>query len=272
MSAELKALDLIRRHGDVIERHLFEESDFANYFSIYPEVWARFVLPNRLGGSVEFANAAWAKFCEHHYSCIVRCQSVREAYDTACHLTSQSFQEWDAQTLLDLHDALFGFFAFAAAAIENLAKCFQSAPGLAQQTQPDRGDEREIGSANWFLVRRNSLVHEMIVPVGIHDGVPRLCETVFQKHVGWHKADLRSTTTVGDLIEQSWAHFIRLIQRWESQLLDALEVRHPKYSRLPNLEEITPEVSIPGGAGSGAPYLQLPPSGVSGNPDSSPYS
>ncbi|MFO0861220.1 MAG: hypothetical protein U0570_11740 [Phycisphaerales bacterium] len=62
MSGSEQALKLILEGGDPLEQYIFANTAFANAFSVYPDVWGRFVLPNRADSDGVFANEAWAAF------------------------------------------------------------------------------------------------------------------------------------------------------------------------------------------------------------------
>lgn len=156
-----------------------------------------------------------------------------EAHDTIVHLTEMDFTHWDARTVLDAHDSLLGFFVFAVSALKNLAKCFESFPGSGTQSQPDRGSENTPGSERWFQRRRDSLVHEMLIPIAISNGPPIINPQVFQKNVGWHDVDPHGTTSVRSLVEDAWLQFIALVRRWESSLLSQLQTSHAECAQLP---------------------------------------
>ena len=56
----------ITTYGDVLERHMFHDTTFADSFSLYPRIWSDYVLPNREPLRPSMIAAQWLPFAQHH--------------------------------------------------------------------------------------------------------------------------------------------------------------------------------------------------------------
>src|SRR5678815_1858116 len=116
------AIDAIRAKGDMLERRMFADDNFAQSFSMYAEIWMGFVLPNRDPQNPGFAVDEWQAFGETHYSAIVRCWNMRQSLHRIQQLC-EDFLHNDADKagiILDLQRELLSFFGSAGAFKDNL--------------------------------------------------------------------------------------------------------------------------------------------------------
>lgn len=217
------AIDEIKRSGDAVEQLLFSDDQFAADFSVYAEIWARFVKPNRRTGSVTSAVDEWSLFAENHYSAIVRCWGVRQAKGRAEDFCLQLIQHQRADMLIETHHSLALYFMLAGGAIENLERCFGMKTWKA--TPPDRGSVAEPGTLGWFYERRTKAIHKIVVPLGVAGGLPVFDDALWGTASSWHKDATGKSTPVSSLLEDSWPKFVQSMNAWWSQLLTRMKAQ-----------------------------------------------
>jgi hypothetical protein len=119
----------ILKYGDLLERHMYADNDFASAFSLYPVIWAAHILPRRSKGTLCLESKDWQRFAEFHYTAIVRCWNALQTVRRIVSSAEKRQDETDAaRAQMNWHDGLACFLWFSGSAKENLQRAFASDP------------------------------------------------------------------------------------------------------------------------------------------------
>lgn len=208
-------LDLIRKHGDAVERHIFADDDFANSLSSYPIVWNRYVFGAREAGSLT-VSGDWRLFAQHHYASIVRCWSMYEARTKSVGV-ARTF-DGEAHTVLELQGGLLAFYGSMGSALDNLEKCFTNAPAHGGR----QWDTKSIGDLRALFDRRNAEVHDGIRPIFGFEGMPVVDKSLYgDRYVPWEEGS-QNLEELEVWIESEWNVFVQSARAVWSDLLTHL--------------------------------------------------
>jgi hypothetical protein len=231
MAIESSPIELLKQFGDLLERHMFAEANFAGEFSVYPEVWSRYILPNRETKQPTITTGSWRRLAEHNYTAIVRCWNTRTALQRITDLCTKMAAEGAAALLLlELHEAIVTFFASAGAAIDNLRRSFEAEPACcsARGDAALRGEGEDMGSLRWIYERRTQSVHKILVPCYELEGVPSLDVSLFSDtETHWDDAKGIDSWCVASLFEYLWSRFSSQMNGAWAQLFDQLKDKKP---------------------------------------------
>jgi hypothetical protein len=225
MSETPHPLTLIRSHGDLLERHVFSVDAFANEFSVYPHVWARYVLPNRVPGKFTLTNPDWIRFAERHYSAVIRCWNARCALEKIRKICTESVDRNEACDYLELHEFLIAFFCGAGSAIDNLKYAFAAYPikCLGAFEKKMRRPGAAINLA-WIYDRRTQYVHKAIVPCFGAFGLASFDASFFtDTETKWDQTLPLKVESVADLVDLIWSHFVDEMRSCWCELFDLLK-------------------------------------------------
>jgi hypothetical protein len=220
-------LKAIREYGDLLERHMFEDQQFADHFSLYPRVWADYVLPHREPNQPSLITPQWMPLAQHHYSAIVRCWTMHKL---SKRIEATCFEMIDrpseiARILLDLQECLVTFFCSAGGAIDNLRGTYRVQPiGSDADFQKLYEDKEQRYSLAWVFERRNQTVHKTLLPCFEKDGLPYFDESLFADlGVAWNRAKKRDFKCVAEMIERVWQAFIARTRAVWSRMYELLK-------------------------------------------------
>ncbi len=220
---------IIRDQGDLLERRMFSEGEFAEVFSLYPTVWALYVLPNRSPGHLGLANAEWLRFAERHYSCIVRCWMAHTALREIRSLCQSSLDAPTADHHLQLHRLLFDFFCSLGAAIDNMRFSYAAHPVNSVNDFEKAFSRTDIGtSLKCLYERRTQFIHKAIVPCFDRNGLLSLDSALFDDtETRWDQRRPLKISSVADLCDFYWDGFVTEMRSVWSRLLDILKANRP---------------------------------------------
>lgn len=176
MNDSFGPIDLIREHGDAVEKVAFRDASFAGRFEIYARVWASYILPNRDPAAPHRTLEPWHIFSQAHYTAFVRMCNASQAASritlTCRELgspTSAANQdmEFKVDAILRLHESLLSLFGCYGAVRDNLIRAFASRP-LNKESEGihefARYGEAEF-TPEWVYDRRSQHVHSILVPI-----------------------------------------------------------------------------------------------------------
>lgn len=252
------SVEVIRVHGDSLERHMFADATFSGWFSAYATVWAKHVFSRRQSDG--FVEECWREFAQRNYSAIVRCwnawtiqRQVKVAVADGAHVDRQ----------LELHGLLAGFFAMTRAAQENLHHAFVN---KAEQKTDDFTYVDNLGSGypnlGWVRYHRNDLLHNRTLPMRVSSsGVVEVDRSLLPKNgtsVPWH-AGTGDWFALGALVDDVWGVFpCQMNKLWETLNADL--------NRLHPLREVEGEaarcIDVPAEMQSGVPRKREEGQGV----------
>ncbi len=222
------ALEEIQKHGDILERHMYSHGAFATRFSIYPIIWATYLLPERRRASLALTSDEWQRFAEFHYTAIVRCWNTMRTVNRFSDTSASNISEFDpAKAQLDFHDAFACFFYFVGAAVDNLGQAFASPP-----VRCNTAFESIFGHAvhsgrnlDWFFKRRHQFIHKALVPCVEESELISVDVSFFDEvETEWDKP--RPTTKLEDavgLLDSLWNQFTTEMNAAWSKLLEMLK-------------------------------------------------
>lgn len=224
--------DAIRSHGDLVEKHIFGNEDFASALHLYPVIWNRYVHPNREVGGLRVVEE-WRGFAQHHYAAIVRCWGMFGAKNAI--LEGAASWSGTTESILRLQSELVAYYAFNGSVIDNLNKCFAALD--------DPTDVKNLGRFGTSFDRRNTEVHDGIRPIFDLDGTPVFDVSLYaEQHRLWEDG-LGDLTSLHDWIMSEWSSFIGDASSAWSQLLSCLQRTRPP--RTPKAQP--PDVDLPPG-------------------------
>lgn len=169
-----KAFEVLRRVGDPIEKHIVQSVEHLSpVLYPYAGVWADHVLLRRRKGAPSFVEEEWMPFAGSHYTALIRCYHAWQKYGRILDCCA-TFATGDrsAGVLLDVHDAVAGFWEHIGSAIDNLALCFEDAPCIRiDREQGCKYLQKRYRFLNWAYDRRSQLIHSRLIPKGLDGGV-----------------------------------------------------------------------------------------------------
>jgi hypothetical protein len=229
-------LSVIREQGDFLERHIFQDDEFVEAFKLYPAVWAKCVLPNRINNSVSFANDEWSEFASRHYTALIRCWNARLAKFEINNLCEATINSHDPSIHIKLHGDLFSFFCHCGSAIDNLEWAFASKTINSPNTFANfKIIEKNGRSLKWFYNRRTQWVHHSIVPVNVENGLPKFdISLLTQDETVWDPCKSTNYKSISEEIDILWADFKYLMSCAWSKLLDRVNSDLASKSNQPN--------------------------------------
>ena len=215
------ALDLIRQSGDILEQMMFADDEFAAQFSLYPQVWARCILPNRKEGTIALTSDRWIRFAERHYTTIVRCWNARTAHADICEQCQSLIDSNDAVAYLKLHQALFAFFCLCGSAVDNLEWTFK-VPPVESDDAFQKSKTRHNGHLDlrWFYERRTQFVHKAVVPCFGYAGLAAFDLNMFvDPETRWDSTHPVKIDSIADHVAKLWLQFVEEMKAAWSELL-----------------------------------------------------
>lgn len=214
------SLALIRSDGDLLERHMFADANFAKWFGHYADAWASYVLPHRGNDGLDKRGLDWREFAQRHYTAIVRCWNVWEFQKRLESPPS------DPAGQLRLHADFAGFFAMARAAIENLHKA-QVAIAIRANSYEylDERYGKDFPNIGWLRLPRHALLHNRVLPINsltdpitIDISLLPACSNRTPDDMSWHKGDRNFRSLVG-VIDEAWEAFrLQMNDLWRDLL------------------------------------------------------
>ena len=262
-------LELLKQYGDLLEREMFQDVDFAAHFSAYPSVWAQYILPNRNTKLPTLATKPWMSLAEHNYTAIVRCWNVRSAYQRITGICTQiAARDASGALILELQEVLVAFFSCAGAAIDNLYRAFAVDPvrSTAAGDHALYGKTFGWGSLKWVYERRTQNVHKVLVPCYESGGVPCFDAALFvDAETHWDQAKGVKIESIADFMDRIWKEFAdQMNGAWFNLYGQLQQVEKPPSQEviMGTIKEY--EVTWSSGGPSepgGSPSLNIPPSG-----------
>jgi hypothetical protein len=260
-------LSLLKQYGDLLERTMFKDDQFAGCFSAYPKVWARHILPNRAKEQPTVTTKSWMRLAEHNYTAIVRCWNVKQANLRITEIcTHVAANGPDGDLFLALQEALLAFFCCAGGAIDNLRNAFAVEPVCSPKTGNATLYESATGwgSLKWIYARRTQSVHKVLIPCFLSQGVPHFDASLFiYKETRWDKPAMTDIQSVDDLQTRIWRDFFvpQMNSAWHV-LFDHLRTADSSLPFLPVTVNIVP-YNLEWSSGTpmepdGSPYLSTP--------------
>jgi hypothetical protein len=173
-------LQLIREHGDLLERHIFADAQFASDFNLYPIVWSLYVLQQRSPGKLGLADLNWLRFAERHYSTIIRCWMAASSQNEIDVLCMEAIDNPSPALHLRLHRLLFKFYCSLGAAIDNMRFAFAAHPINAEAAFEAVYSRPDVAAnLRWLYERRTQFIHKAIVPCFNNEGLLSLDAAFF---------------------------------------------------------------------------------------------
>lgn len=225
---DLSPGELAAQYGDVLERVMFGDADFAAIFPVYPEIWCRYVLPYRQMHKGTLTGTKWQEFSEHHYSAIVRCWNARNT----CSLIEESCQKIKqyssvGESILRLHAQLLEFFGSMASALDNMEACFKQI-GDTKAFGSCAGNKQSPWSLCWLFERRTQIIHKILIPIAEYSGIPSMDLSLFMDiDKRWDDENNRPVTEVGEITSRALSEFIRGMARCWATLYDLMKRKCP---------------------------------------------
>jgi hypothetical protein len=220
-------LQLIRDQGDLLERQIFADEDFAGCFDLYPLVWTRCVLVNRVPGKLALQDLEWLRFAERHYSVIIRCWMAYIARKDIDRLCTDAVDAPSALQHLQLHRLLFEYYCSLGAAIDNMRYAFQSEPINAVDAFGAIYDRADIqANLRYLYERRTQYIHKAIVPCFNNEGLLSLDAAMFNDtDTHWDNRYPLNLNSASSLCDFHWAQFVDEMRGAWSTLLELLRSR-----------------------------------------------
>ena len=224
-------LTLLKEYGDLLERAMFDDINFAAQFSGYPKVWSRYILPNRDKDHPTLATKDWMRLGEHNYSAIVRSWNVRRAasrIDDIC--TYVAGTRAHGAAFLDLQEALLTFFGCAGGAIDNLRGTFFVPPVSLPTEAPNPlyASQTGWGSLKWIYERRTQSVHKVLIPCYESAGVPSFDVSFFDNsETHWDQARGTDVRAIDEIVGNIWLGFAQQMNSAWHVLFDQLKHVEP---------------------------------------------
>lgn len=257
-----EARESIKEYGDLLERHMYSDDEFAALFSIYPMIWNKHLLPKRTPGTLSLTSDEWQRFAESHYTAVVRCWNAMKNVKRVSETAMENISEFDAaKAQLDFHDAFACFFYFAGAAVDNLRHAFEVRPVQCQSAFEsifghDVADGRNL---NWFFRRRHQFIHKALVPCVEESKLLSVDVSFFDEiETKWDKPCFTvKLTDAVNLVESLWSQFSAQMHAAWSKLFEMLNEMPagPSSNR-----DVAPEV-LPRSSGN-IDFPKAPPSGA----------
>ncbi|HRQ72504.1 MAG TPA: hypothetical protein PLU35_05700 [Phycisphaerales bacterium] len=219
----------IQASGDPLERRMFADATFSEWFGAYVTVWANHVLTRRQADGLVVPE--WREFAQRNYTAIVRCwnawtiqQQVKAAVADGAQVDRQ----------LGLHGLLAGFFAMTRAAQENLHHAFVN---KAKQKPDDFAYVDRLGTGypnlGWVRHPRNDLLHNRTLPMRVNpSGVVEVDRSLLPKNgtsVPWH-AGIGDWFALGTLVDDVWGVFPHQMNTLWAELDSRLATARPSTS------------------------------------------
>lgn len=225
----IEPLELLQNDGDLLERDMFADAEFAKAFCIYPMVWSLYVRPHRKLECLTLVSPEWMRFAERHYSCIVRCWMAYTALREIADVCSNTVDRPTARDHLKLHRLLFEYFCSLGAAIDNLGIAFAEYPieSLNEFNVIYSRHNVEISLKDIFE-RRHQFIHKAVVPCFNGNGLLSLNASHFgDTEIRWDSPRPLKVQCVSQICDHYWHHFVKEMRAAWSSLLTQLRAAEP---------------------------------------------